>query len=35
VPTTVTSYFKPFSTLLVGVALGALVWPRVRGRIGA
>jgi hypothetical protein len=26
---------KPYSTLLVGVALGAIVWPMVRSRIGA
>lgn len=34
-PSTVSSYFKPYTTLLVGIALGALVWPRVRSRVGA
>ncbi len=26
-------FFKPWSTLLVGVVLGAVVWPQVRGRV--
>lgn len=27
-------YLKPYSTLLVGIVLGAIVWPQVRSRIG-
>lgn len=26
---------RPYKTLAVGVILGAIVWPMVRGRIGA
>jgi hypothetical protein len=27
-------YFRPTSTLVVGVVLGAVVWPMVRTRLG-
>lgn len=30
----VTRYLKPWSTLLVGVVLGVVVYPRVRSKIG-
>jgi hypothetical protein len=27
-------YLRPYSTLAVGVVLGAVVWPMVRARVG-
>lgn len=30
----VTRYFKPWTTLLAGIVLGVVVYPRVRSKIG-
>lgn len=27
-------YFKPWSTLIVGIVIGVVVVPRVRGKVG-
>lgn len=28
-------YLRPYRTLAVGLVIGALAWPRLRGRLGA
>lgn len=30
----VTKYFKPWTTLAIGIVLGVVVYPKVRGKIG-